>query len=297
MTEKLTIKSFAKINLGLEVSGKRADGYHELISVMQSISLHDVLTISKSADIAVDGDVPRVSPEADLIRKAACLLRETVGGAHGARLTLRKTIPIGAGLGGGSSNAACTLLGLNQLWGAGLDINELAPLAAELGSDVPFFLRGGTALAKGRGQRVFILPEPPRHEVVIAMPAQSLGTVRVYANAKPCHFSDGTATRSLAEGLEGGRLRYSQIRNSLQAPAVSLLPQIAGLTSELRRLGARASIVSGSGSACFGLFTEREPARRAAVELAAMGYWARTCAFAGAWNGLPPRAQGDAPVV
>ncbi len=294
MTEKLTIKSFAKINLGLEVTGKRADGFHELISVMQSISLHDVLTISKAPGITVDGDVP---PEDDLVRKAAGLLRETVGGAHGAHLTLRKAIPTGAGLGGGSSNAACALLGLNQLWGAGLDINELAPLAAELGSDVPFFLRGGTALAKGRGHRVSALPEPPSHEVVIAMPAQSLSTARVYANAKPCHFSEGTATLSLAEGLHGGRLLYSQIRNCLQTPAVGLLPRIAWLTSELRRLGARASIVSGSGSACFGLFTEREPARRAVAELAAAGYWARTCAFVKAWNGLPSRAQTDAPVM
>ena len=296
MTEKLTLKSFAKINVGLEVSGKRSDGYHELISVMQSISLHDVLTISKSNGITVDGDVPRDLPEGDLVRKAADLLRETVGTAYGARLTLHKAIPIGAGLGGGSSNAACALLGLNQMWGAGLGVDDLTPLAAELGSDVPFFLRGGTALAKGRGHRVSALPEPPRHEVVIAMPAQSLSTARVYASTRPRHFSDGTATRSLAEGLRGGRLLYSQIRNSLQEPAVDLLPEIAGLTAELQRLGASVSMVSGSGSACFGLFTEREPARRAVAELTAAGYWARTCAFVRAWDGLPPRAERDAAV-
>ena len=216
MTETLTLKSFAKINLGLEVLGKRPDGYHELISVMQSISLHDVLTISKSTGISVDGDVPRDLPEGDLVRQAADLLGETVGTAQGAHLNLRKAIPIGAGLGGGSSNAACALLGLNQLWEAGMTVDELTPLAAELGSDVAFFLRGGTALARGRGHEMSTLPESPRHDVVIAMPEQSLATTRVYGNTKPHHFSEGTATHALAEGLRDGRLLYSRIRNSLQ---------------------------------------------------------------------------------
>ena len=290
MTEKLTLKSFAKINLGLEVLGKRSDGYHELISVMQSISLHDVLTISNSSGISVDGDVPRDLPEGDLVRQAADLLRETIGTAQGAHLNLRKAIPIGAGLGGGSSNAACALLGLNQLWRTALTLDELTALAAELGSDVAFFLRGGTALARGRGHEMSALPESPRHEVVIAMPDRSLSTARVYGNVRPHHFSDGTATLALAEGLSDGRMMYSRIRNSLQAPAVQLVPQIDGLIAELSRLGARASIVSGSGSACFGLFTEREPVRRAAAVLAAAGYWVRTCVFVRAWNGRPPFA-------
>ena len=290
MTEKLTLKSFAKINLGLEVLGKRSDGYHEVISVMQSISLHDVLTISKSAGITVDGDVPQDLPEGDLVRQATDLLRETIGTEQGAHLNLRKAIPMGAGLGGGSSNAACALLGLNQLWEARLTLDELTPLAAALGADVAFFLRGGTALAIGRGHRVSALPEPPRHEVVIAMPEQSLSTASVYANTSPSHFLDGTATLALAEGLRDGRLLYSRIRNSLQAPAMDLLPQIAELTSELRRLGAKASIMSGSGSACFGLFPGAGLARRAAGALAAAGYRARTCAFVKAWNAKPPFA-------
>ncbi|MCY3802285.1 MAG: 4-(cytidine 5'-diphospho)-2-C-methyl-D-erythritol kinase [Chloroflexi bacterium] len=290
MTETLTLKSFAKINLGLEVLGKRPDGYHELISVMQSISLHDVLTISKSTDITVDGDVPRDLPEGDLVRQAADLLGETIGIAQGAHLNLRKAIPIGAGLGGGSSNAACALLGLNLLWGAALTLDELTALAAELGSDVAFFLRGGTALARGRGHEMSALPESPRHEVVIAMPDQSLSTARVYDSVRPHHFSDGTATLALAEGIRDGPLLYSRIRNSLQAPAVRLLGGINGLIAELRRLGAKASIVSGSGSACFGLFAEHEPARRAAAVLAAAGYWSRTCTFVRAWNGRPPLA-------
>ncbi|MCY4109760.1 MAG: 4-(cytidine 5'-diphospho)-2-C-methyl-D-erythritol kinase [Chloroflexi bacterium] len=296
MTETLTLKSFAKINLGLEVLGKRPDGYHELISVMQSISLHDVLTISKSTCISVDGDVPRDLPEGDLVRQAADLLGETVGRAQGAHLNLRKSIPIGAGLGGGSSNAACALLGLNQLWEAGMTVDELTPLAAELGSDVAFFLRGGTALARGRGHEMSTLPESPRHEVVIAMPEQSLSTARVYGNVRSHHFTDGTATLALAEGLSDGRLLYSRIRNSLQAPAVKLLPEIETLIAELRRLGAKASIVSGSGSACFGLFTECEPAQQAAADMATAGYWVRTCAFVRAWNGRSPFAETDGAV-
>ncbi len=285
---KLRLKSYAKINLGLEVSGRRPDGYHELVSVMQSVSLHDVLTISNSVDITVDGDVPRNGPEPDLVCRAANLLKEVVGGAQGAHLTLRKSIPIGAGLGGGSSNAACALLGLNQLWGAKLSVEELAPLAAELGSDVPFFLRGGTAFAKGKGDQTSTLPDPPLHHVVIAMPERSLSTALVYSNLKSDEFSDGTATRSVAESLSARRLAYSEIRNSLQGPSVSLCPQVADLTSELRRLGSRASVVSGSGSACFGLFIDREPAQHAAAELDTAGYWSTACAFVEAWDGHLP---------
>lgn len=288
MSENLRFKSYAKINLGLEVSGKRPDGFHELISVMQSIGLYDTLTISKSVDVAVDGDIPRDVPGPDLVRRAADLLRKNIGHAPGARLTLRKSIPIGAGLGGGSSNAACALIGLNKLWGANLSLQELEPLAAELGSDVPFFLRGGTALAEGRGDETSALPEPPMHQVVIAMPQRSLSAARVYKHLESDDFSDGAATRSLAKGLSARRLRYSEMRNSLQGTALSLCPQIDELTLRLRKLGSKVGILSGSGSACFGLFTEREPALRAAAELQAAGFWSTTCPFVEAWNGCPP---------
>lgn len=281
------LKSYAKINLGLEVLGRRPDGYHELTSVMQAISLHDILTVAESVDITVDGDIPSDRKDTDLVRRAAELLRDFIGGPYGARLTLHKRIPIASGLGGGSSNAACTLLGLNRFWEANLSIDQLVPMAVELGADVAFFLHGGTALATGRGDQTMPLPNPPVHNVVIAMPHRSLSTALVYANLSHAQFSDGTSTRRVAHNLSGDRLEYSDMCNALEVSATRLCPEIREIRSHLQSSGAKSSIVSGSGSACFGLFSDREIARTAATKLSAAGFWCTQCRFVGPWNGHP----------
>ena len=147
----LTIRAFAKINLTLEVLGKRANGYHEVATVMQTIDLCDELTLEPSSGVSLRCSDPALETTDNLVLRAANLLREHAGGDSGAGMYLRKSIPVAAGLGGGSSDAAAALVGLRELWNLEEAVPDLRPLAAALGSDVPFFLSGGTAIAEGRG--------------------------------------------------------------------------------------------------------------------------------------------------
>src|SRR5439155_13291328 len=160
----ITEKAYAKLNLGLEVTGRRDDGYHEIVSVMKLVDLYDTLAFAPSdGEITVECDNPVLAAEgrSNLVWRAARLLRETARVEKGAVIELRKRIPLASGLGGGSSDAAATLRGLSQLWGKALPKDQMRNLATVLGSDVPFFLEGGTALVEGRGDRVIPLPAPP----------------------------------------------------------------------------------------------------------------------------------------
>ena len=162
-TRKVVIETPAKVNLTLEVLGKRDDGYHEIASVMQAVSLFDTLTLSLAEDVQLIADVPELGTRDNLVYRAAELIKRVKRVDEGVEIRLNKGIPIAAGMGGGSSDAAATLLGLNLLWGLSLDTKELEGLAAQLGSDVPFFLSGGSALAEGRGERITPLPAPRPH--------------------------------------------------------------------------------------------------------------------------------------
>ena len=168
VTRQVTIETPAKVNLTLEVLGKRNDGYHEIASVMQAINLCDRLTFSIADDLSLITDTPGLDTKDNLVYRAASLLNDKTGVSAGAEIHLCKGIPVAAGLGGGSSDAAATLLGLNRLWGLHLARDELEELAAQLGSDVPFFLAGGAALAEGRGERITPLPSPPTSCLVFA---------------------------------------------------------------------------------------------------------------------------------
>lgn len=282
------MRSHAKINLGLEVLGKRGDGYHDLATVMQAVSLHDVLTIAAAGRLEVESASLGVGPEGNLVWRAAEALRQSTGCKGHARISLSKSIPIRAGLGGGSSNAACTLLGLNRFWGTDLGLPDLKALAEGLGSDVPYFLKGGTALVQGRGERVEPIEEPPSQTVVLGMPPAGLGTADVYRELRLEEHSDGTAVRRLAAALGRGRLDYTAMRNTLAGPALRLCPEIQKALDILADRGAAASMVSGSGSACFGLFPESGAARNAMESLRAEGYWSETCQFVRAWDGPEP---------
>src|SRR5438105_2529957 len=169
----ITRNAYAKLNLGLEVTGRREDGYHDIVSVMHLVDLHDTLTFDADAEITVDCDNPILASEgrANLVWRAARLLQETAKVGKGARIELQKNIPLAAGLGGGSSDAAATLSGLVELWGLDLSGEEMRNLAGILGSDVPFFLDGATALVEGRGDRVTPLPAmPPAWAVLVCQP-------------------------------------------------------------------------------------------------------------------------------
>jgi len=200
----LTRLAPAKINLVLEVLGRRQDGYHEIRSLVQTVDLYDRLSFDLADDISLECTEPEMLTPDNLVLRAARLVKQAGGCEKGARIRLEKQVPWGAGLGGGSSDAAITLLALNELWGLKLKTADLVELAARLGSDVPFFIYGGTALVEGRGERVtpvspclrgwFVLMEPP-------LPGMANKTQRLYSKLDHRHFTDGQHVSRALEAL------------------------------------------------------------------------------------------------
>ncbi len=277
----MRIRSFAKINLGIEVLGTRPDGYHDILTLFQSIDLADVLDISElpGEEVAVSGDDPEIPWDGtNLVHKAAVLLKEETGCPKGARIAVAKSIPAGKGLGGGSSNAAAALLGLNVLWGLGLGRRDLARLGGRLGADVPYFLEGGLCLGEGRGDRLTPLPDLPATPVLLAFPPFAVATAGIYAAWHPTWTRSPTPNppnfRSSSRGVEGltSEVKPSKIRRFLENRDLGLLenrleetifrfhPQLEEYQRFFRSRGATASLVSGTGSAVFGLFAEKAAA-------------------------------------
>ena len=202
----LTIRACAKINLTLEALGKRADGYHEVVTVMQTIDLCDELTLEPSADVSLRCSEPALENGDNLALRAAGLLRSHTGFEGGVEAYLRKSIPIAAGLGGGSSDAAAALVGLRRLWGLEGAVADLRTLAATLGSDVAFFLSGGTALAEGRGDKVRSLPLMPTAHVTLLAPRVEIAnkTAAMYARLTPESYTSGERSARLQQMLDVG---------------------------------------------------------------------------------------------
>ena len=276
--KEVRVSSFAKVNLGLEITSRRADGFHELVSVMQTVSLADTLIFEPADEISVESGVVGLKQEDDLIWRAAMALRKVAGTARGIRIRAEKEIPSRAGLGGGSSNCAMVLRTLNGLWDTGLPVEMLAEIAATLGSDPAFFLYGGTELTTGRGEIVEPLPEAPRRWIVLAKPAESLSTPAVYGELRADEHTDGAATRALATGLRDGRLDYDLMRNNLAPAALRLCPPMRDVLAVLEER-ADVAMVSGSGSTCFGLFEDETRARDAARTLTERDLWVHACRF------------------
>lgn len=285
---ELVVEAPAKINLHLEVLGLRPDGYHELAMVMQSIDLVDQLLISPSADaqIQLSCDREDLATDADnLIVKAAELLRSRVGLPElGARIRLRKRIPIGAGLAGGSSDGAAALFGLNQIWGLGLGASALADLAGELGSDMPFCLDGGTQFCFGRGEQLeplALAQRAPLGVLLVKHPQVSVSTPWAYGRCRQqrgdSYLSDEQAFAErrqilrlspLVRALQG-QGSWPVLRNDLQAVVEPEVPAVAaGLAVLALAEQALAIAMSGSGPSLFALFSSRELAAQAAQALA-----------------------------
>lgn len=279
---RVIVRAHAKINLCLRLLGKRPDGYHDLQSVVQSVDLHDTLTLQRTGRgvvLEIEGD-DALSPGSDnlVVRAANRLLdgddRLRDQGIH-ARLL--KRIPTGAGLGGGSSDAAAALLGVDRLLGLGLDAEHLAEDAAALGSDVPFFLSGGTALLRGRGTEVEPLPETPPTDVVIVSPGTSLSTAAVYAQVQ-----EPLTLAPKIDSMPGfGRIpvdlkSWVRAGNDLEPHATRLCAAIPAMKGMLLASGATAAAMSGSGSAVFGIFDDPDAAVRAAREAVLRGFRAWT---------------------
>lgn len=225
----LTIETPAKVNLTLEVLGRRPDGYHEIASVMQAVSIFDRLTFSAAEELRLETDASGLDTRDNLVYCAADLLKGKTGVSRGARISLRKGIPVAAGLGGGSSDAAATLLGLNRLWGLNLTKEELEELAAGLGSDVPFFLSGGTALAEGRGEQITTLPSLPTSWLVLSFRSHGHDnkTAAAYQALSPGDYSDGGHTTRLVSLIRNSLpLNDSSLFNSFDGVATALFPGI-----------------------------------------------------------------------
>ena len=252
--EKVTVQAPAKVNLTLEVLGKRPDGYHEIASVMQTISLFDILTFSPSDEVKVTTDVPELEGEDNLVYRAAMLLRDTSGVSAGAEIHLDKQIPLAAGLGGGSSDAAATLLGLDRLWSLGLGEEELKELAAQLGSDVPFFVTGGIALVGGRGERVSNVKTPPTLWLVLAFPDHRLEnkTATAYRALSHTDHTDGRRTTDLVKRIGAcAEIDHDSFFNVFDRVAAQIFPGIGGSRSILQEASGRPVHLSGAGPTLF----------------------------------------------
>jgi len=301
----LVIQSHAKINLFLDVLRRRPDGYHDIATLMHEISLADTVRLcdAPSGGIRVECDMPGIPSGRDnLAYKAASALRRRCGIRRGVRIVLQKQIPPGAGLGGGSSNAASVLKGLNRLWKLRLKQAELVELAAGIGSDVPFFIVGGTALCTGRGEKVRRLSVRGRLNLVLAIPPLGLSTADVYRSLKVAppgpDAGEKSDTKSTAAGLrarpiKGINLTLAKRRtklsngkkgslsfrnaaeilfNRLEEPAFGLFPEVKKLKSAVARACSGGALLCGSGSAVFGLCrSAREAASAARVLRKATG--------------------------
>lgn len=270
------MQAYAKLNLALEVIGRREDGYHRIVSVMQLISLADTLVFRPHDSIDVETSDPTLAGPENLVFKAASLLHGAIQASLGSLIVLEKQIPASAGLGGGSSDAAATLVGLDALWGTGLRCRELSSLAEALGSDVPFFLYGGTALVEGRGERVTRLRDPEPVWYALLKPPRGARTRAVFAELKPEEWSDGESTRTVARALcERGRASVGI--NSLQEPLFRLYPEARECFEALTEVAPGRTFVTGSGPTVAAMFDTRTAAEEALAAIGRKDYWSSVC--------------------
>ena len=272
---KLTVRAHAKVNLDLRVLGIRADGYHELRTVFQTIELHDTLVCAdRPGPFTITCRQPGVPLDAsNLIWKAGAALWTALGRAGTVRDTVvrvDKKIPIEAGLGGGSADAAAALMAFGRLWG-GAPITLLREVGATIGADVPFFLSGGTALGLGRGEEIYPLVDLPPHFVVIVRPPFGVSTAEAYAWYDDDRASGQRENREFQLLPVPWPTRAAQMINDLEPPVMRRHQEIGTLKQQLRDLGATAAAMSGSGSAIFGLFRSRQAAERAVKPLSRNG--------------------------
>lgn len=255
----LEVSAKAKINLTLEVLGRRNDGYHQVRTILQTVDLADRLVIEPSPDLKVECSQPDITGESNLVWTAATALADHCGISPGARIVIKKGIPVSMGLGGGSSDAAAALVALNQLWELGLSLDELAEIAAKIGSDVTFFLTGGTALAEGRGELVTPLPALPATPVTLICPGVALSrkTAVMYSLLNPSHYSDGGVTTRMIRILVEGRFVLESLAgltcNVFEQVVHRALPNLNGIWGRLEGIFQNPLRLAGSGPGMFSL--------------------------------------------
>lgn len=263
----MKLKSFAKINLGLEVLRKRSDGYHEIRTLFQTINFYDLLTfcLLPKDEVRLSGNWEQIPWDAaNLIHIAAWLLKRHCHISRGVEISVEKNIPPGKGLGGGSSNAAVTLYALNCLWEAGLEKHELMELGKQIGADVPYFFEGGLCLGLGRGDDIKPLEDIPKSHCLLALPELTILTPTVYGRYRPSLTSEDKDSK-IIRFLD--TLDFGLLANDLEETVFELYPQIKAIKDHLQNLRSELSLVSGTGSAVFGLFIDSVKARDAFEEL------------------------------
>ena len=275
----LALPSFAKINLTLRVLGRRADGYHEIRTVFQTITLSDRLTLRALDDsrLELECDAPGVpTDDSNLVVRAAKLLRERFNVARGASIKLEKSIPAGGGLGGGSSNAAVALAALARLWGIETTRDELSALGSSLGADVPFFFTGGTALGTGRGTEIAPLADAPTASLLVVAPRVKVSSAEGYKSLNAPALTKEIAPANLL--VSRGEAYFSDslpasLANDFEPVVCRLHPEIRRAREALVEAGARGALLSGSGSSVFGVFESSEEVERAGARLRVEAGW------------------------
>ena len=268
----MTLRSFAKINLAIHLLGKRPDGYHEIVTLMETVDLADDLDVTgQAAGTTVTCSDPSVPTDGrNLAHRAAGLVRERYGlGDRGVRIHIEKRIPVAAGLAGGSGNAAATLHALNALWSLGLGREDLMGLAGELGSDVPFCLYGGAAVATGRGEKVAWLDAAGSRSYVLVCPPLEVASGWAYGRWKMELTKDGTCINLISSVMQAGDVDRlaSCLHNDLEPAVRAAFPEIDRARSLLADAGLEGVLMSGSGPSVFGLAAGRASAERIADDL------------------------------
>lgn len=273
--QSITIPAFAKINLSLHVLGKRDDDYHEIDTVLQTVSLHDTITFERASNDSIslwcdDRSVP--VDETNLVWRAAAALRERYSITNGVKIRLEKRTPAEAGLGGGSSDAAATLIALAQLWKIEVSADDFRQVAASLGSDVPYFLYGGAARATGRGNVIEPLKESPEMHLLIIKPNVSISTAKAYGalNRSALTSSDSKPILLRSQASDSSAsIDLNALHNDFEPIVFQLEPEIERAKGALLKSGAGGAMLSGSGSAVFGIFENQDAQERAiqAIEL------------------------------
>ena len=283
----MILHAAAKINLTLDVTGRRPDGYHDVCMVMQSISLYDEIRMEKdpAPGIALETVVTSetdagalASGPDNLAWRAAALMRETYGIREGVRIRLCKNIPMAAGLAGGSTDAAAVMIGMNALFGLGIPAGELAAAGTRLGADIPFCVLGGTKLAEGIGEILSDLPAMPDCVIAVAVPALKVATGGVYQALDACGEYAHPDTGAMKAALQDGSFAQlaGSLGNVLELVTAQRHPEIGAIKDSFIRNGAAGALMSGSGPSVYGLFERKQMAELACSELKTQGLADRT---------------------
>lgn len=272
----MRLQAFAKINLGLDVLGKREDGYHEVRMIMQTIRMYDQLDMRKSVEPGIHLTTNKKYipvDENNLVWRAAKLMMDTCGIIEGVSIHLHKVIPVAAGMAGGSSDAAATLVGMNRLFHCGLSKEKLMELGVQIGADVPYCVLRGTALAQGIGEKLTVLPPMPDCWILIGKPGISVSTKYVYTTLDLNTDTVHPDIDGMKKALEDGNLYgiTERMGNVLQDVTIPAYPEVERIKEQMKTLGAVNAMMSGSGPTVFGIFDNEEKAQEACQKLRESG--------------------------